>query len=262
MSADDLYLTHTELIESVLAVSCRVHRLPPDYADEFCSWARVKLLEGDRAILRKFAGRSSMRTFLVTVIERLYLDWRNHEWGKWRPTTEARRLGEVAVELERLVIRDRTTFEDAAATLIARGLAAGVEECERVWVRLPREPRRMRVDEETLESVPSPLGTVDPVEAGEHRDRGRLLVAALEQALASLPPRDQIILRLRYWSGVTVARIAEIVGEDQKALYRRFGQLCGHLRVELEARGVGGAGLDEVFRDWTPGQSEEADGGS
>jgi RNA polymerase sigma factor for flagellar operon FliA len=262
VSADDLYVTHAQLIESVLAVSCRVHRLPPDHADEFRSWARLRLLDNDRAILRKFGGRSSMRTFLVTVIERLYLDWRNHEWGKWRPTNEARRLGEVAVELERQVLRDRCSFEEAAAALVTRGLAANIEECERVWVRLPREPRRLRLDEEALASVPADVDPPDPVEEQEHRARGRQLVAALEQAVAGLPPGDQIILRLRYWSGVTVARIAEIVGEDQKALYRRFGQLWSRLRAELQAQGVSGAGLDAVFRHWTPDPGEETDGGA
>ena len=142
---------------------------------------------------------------------------------------------------------------------IARHLP-GVADCERVWTRLPRHPRRQRVDEEALVAVPAPAGATDPVEDDERRVRGRELVAALEAAIAALPPGDQVILRLRYWSGVKVSRIAEVVGEDQKALYRRFERLWSRLRDEIAARGVSGAGLDELFGGWTPG-GEEAERG-
>ena len=89
----DLFSQHLETIESTLAHTCRVHRLAPDAASEFRSWATVRLLDHDQAVLRKFQGRSSLRTFLITVVQRLFLDWRNAEWGKWRPTADARRLG-------------------------------------------------------------------------------------------------------------------------------------------------------------------------
>jgi len=45
------------------------------------------------ALLAKFEGRSSLRTFLTVVIQRLFLDHRISAWGKWRPSAEARRGG-------------------------------------------------------------------------------------------------------------------------------------------------------------------------
>jgi hypothetical protein len=154
VAPDDPYSAHTALIEAVLSGSCRSHRLAPDHADEFRSWARLRLLDDDQAILRKFGGRSTLRTFLVTVIERLFLDWRNHEWGKWRPSSEARRLGQVAIELERLVLRDHTPFSEAVSLLVSRGLAAHPAACEAVWARLPRKPRRQRASEQELVDRP------------------------------------------------------------------------------------------------------------
>jgi hypothetical protein len=85
-----LFQEQTEIIDAVLNQICRGRRLTVDICEEFSSWVRLRLLEGDSAILRKFAGRSSPRTFLMTVIKRLYLDWRNKEWGKWRPSTAGR----------------------------------------------------------------------------------------------------------------------------------------------------------------------------
>ncbi|MCC7125331.1 MAG: hypothetical protein IT178_10820 [Acidobacteria bacterium] len=253
---EDVYATHAALIESVLAAVGRSHRLMRDDGDEFASWARVRLLDNDRAILRKFAGRSSLRTFLVTVIERLYLDWRNHEWGKWRPSSEARRLGEVAVELERLIGRDGWPFEQAVASLVSRGMAASAAECERAWTRLPRHPRRQRVDEEALTELAAG-SAVDPIEEGDARARERRLVASLERAVAGLPEPDQVILRLRYWSGIKVSRIAGVTGDEPKALYRRFERLWDGLRERLEAEGVDRTAVADLLETWRDHGGEE-----
>ncbi len=254
---EDVYAIHAALIESVLAAACRSHRLTRDDGDEFASWARVRLLDNDRAILRKFAGRSSLRTFLVTVVERLYLDWRNHEWGKWRPSSEARRLGGVAIELERLVGRDGWPFEQAVESLVSRGVALDAAECERAWARLPRHPRRQRVDEDVLATVPAAGPSVDPVEEDDARSRSRRLVAALERAVAGLAEADQTILRLRYWSGIKVSRIAPVVGDEPKALYRRFERLWDALRERLEADGLDGAAVAELLSGWRDDGGED-----
>ncbi len=242
----DLYTPHNDTIEAALAFTCRVNRLPADAGDEFRSWARLRLLDNGQAILRKFQGRSSLRTYLLTVVQRLYLDWRNAEWGKWRPSAEARRLGEVAVELERLVQRDRLAFSEAVQTLAARGLATA-EESEAMWRRLPRRPHRRRVDDQALAAVPADGTAGDRIDADELDAAATRIAVALEAALMALPPADRVLLQLRYWSGVTVSRIAVLTGEDQKALYRRFDRLAADLRRQLEAQGIRGPSLAEVL---------------
>ena len=66
--AEDPFITHADTNESALAHICRARRLAPDHAEEFCAWARLRLIDNDHAILRKFQGRSTLRTFLVTVV--------------------------------------------------------------------------------------------------------------------------------------------------------------------------------------------------
>ena len=235
----DLYTTHAETIESALAHTCRAHRLTPDAADEFASWARLRLFDNEQAILRKFEGRSKLRTFLITVVQRLYLDWRNAEWGKWRPTAEARRHGLTAIELERLVLRDHLTYEEAVQTLGARDIATP-HECEQVWVQLPRRPRRQRVTENDMAALPATATASQIVDDDESRAEATAMCAALARALATLPPADQLLLQLRYWSGHSVARIAAMTGDEHKGLYRRFDKLANTLRGRLEAEGLSG----------------------
>ena len=238
MATHNLYSEHADTIESVLAYVRRAHRLSADDGDEFSSWARLRLLEDNSAILRKFQGLSSVKTFLVTVIQRLFLDWRIKEWGKWRPTADARRLGPVAIELERLVLRDQIEFDQAVETLLSKGTAQSREECHRLWAELPRRPGRQRAGEQALESIASPVAAPNPIAIEEqHAAAGRARVA-LGDAIPALSPQEQLIIRLRFQDGFTVARIAQLIGEEQKPLYRRIEQILGRLRASLAAAGV------------------------
>lgn len=238
MATHKLYTEHADTIESVLAYTRRAHRLSADDGDEFSSWVRLRLLEDDCAILAKFRGLSTFKTFLVTVIQRLFLDWRIKEWGKWRPTADARRLGPVAIELERLVLRDHLEFEQAAETLISRGTAVSREECDRAWAELPRRPARQRAGEQALDAVPAPVAVRDPIVVEEQFASAGKARSALADAIPALTPQEQLIIRLRFQDGVTVARIAQLIGEEQKPLYRRIEQILARLRASLTAAGV------------------------
>jgi RNA polymerase sigma factor for flagellar operon FliA len=71
--------------------------------------------------------------------------------------------------------------------------------------------------------------------------------AALADAMRGLEPQDQMILRLRFQDGFTVARIAELIGEEQKPLYRRFDRLFARLRESLSAFGVTDEDVSDLF---------------
>lgn len=238
MAIHNLYSEHSDTIESVLTYTRRAHRLSADDGDEFTSWARLRLLEDECAVLKKFRGLSTFKTFLVTVIQRLFLDWRIKEWGKWRPTADARRIGPVAIELERLVLRDHIEFDQAAETLISKGTAASREECDRAWAGLPRRPARQRTGEQALDAMPSPSIACDPIAVEEQVVTAGKARLALADAIPSLTPQEQLIIRLRFQDGVTVARIAQLMGEEQKPLYRRIDQILGRLRAALTGAGI------------------------
>ena len=135
MAAHDLYLSHRDVIERALASVCRRHHLAVPDAEDFSSSFHVHLMEDDCAILKKFQGRSSIQTYLVTVISHFFQDWRNARWGKWRPSAEAKRLGPVAVQLETLLVWDRVSF-DAACELLKTQDAATASRAELEAMRL------------------------------------------------------------------------------------------------------------------------------
>jgi DNA-directed RNA polymerase specialized sigma24 family protein len=152
VTSQDPYLANTELIEKATRFACRRHHLYAADAQDFASVARLHLIDRDYAVLRAFKGQSLLQTYLVTVLTRCFLDWRNSRWGKWRNSAEARRMGPMAVHLETLINRDGYSFEEAYQTLRSRhGLSESPEALQAIAARLPRRTRRSFTSDGALE---------------------------------------------------------------------------------------------------------------
>jgi RNA polymerase sigma factor for flagellar operon FliA len=244
-----LFLSQLDLIERVIAYTCaRQHLISAD-AEDFSSYVKLKFVENDYALLAKFEGRSSLRTFLTVVIQRLFLDHRISTWGKWRPSAEARRAGPIALLLEQLMVRDRYSFDQACEVLHTNHrVDATHAELEQLAGRLPIRPRRRFEAEEGLAEMPSRDRAIDDLAAERDRqvtaDRVSEMVPAL---MARMDVQDRLILTMRFEDGCTVAEIATILRLDQKALYRRVERLLKELRGGLEAEGLDCAAVLEML---------------
>src|SRR5258708_33972458 len=93
MDVEQYFLAHLREIEQILAFVCRRNHLDAHEAEEFGAHTKLKLIESNYAILRKFEGRSLFTTYLPTVIQRLFFQYRVPLWGKRRPAPDATRLG-------------------------------------------------------------------------------------------------------------------------------------------------------------------------
>jgi len=235
-----LVVDNLPLVDSVVRLIARRHRLSADEADELAGAVRLKLVEKDYEVLRKFEGRSHLRTYLVTVVERHFLDDRNSRWGKWRPSSMARRLGPIAMLLDQLLTRDHLPFEAAAEAVTARhGTSASRDHLHAIMLQLPARSSRHFVGEEELEHLPAPTaGEADGIESLERERSGDRIERALGNVLARLSDEDRLIVKMRFCDNVKLARIAELLGQPPKPFYRRVEDLMRVLRQELEALGV------------------------
>jgi RNA polymerase sigma factor (sigma-70 family) len=238
-TGEALFLSNLALIERIVGFVCTRHHLPGGDPDDFDSHVKLKLVENDYAILNAFKRRSNLRTYLTVVITRLFFDYRISAWGKWRPSADAKRGGEVAVLLEQLLVRDGYGFEEACELLLTNHrFSVSRVELEHIAGQLPaRVKRRFETDDSLHDAVapgPSPDLTL---EEGERRALGRRLCAALERRMAEFDSQDRLILLMRYEDGKTVADIAATLRLDQKRLYRRIEKLLTRLRAGLQADG-------------------------
>jgi RNA polymerase sigma factor (sigma-70 family) len=245
----NLYLIHQAAIEAGIRAVCRRHRLRPEDAEDFASQVRLHLIQDDCAVLRRFQGRSSLTTYIMAVVTHLGQDWRNARWGKWRPSVEARRQGPVAVHLERLIRRDGMMFDEAFETLRTNfRVAESRRALEAIASTFPRTGRRRLVGADALENrATTDLAPDMLAEASTSAIAVHVAIRRLTDAIATLPPDDALILKLRFEDGLSVAEIARSLRLDAKPLYRRIDRLFRRVRTDLEAHGIGAATVRDLF---------------
>lgn len=248
MTPKDTFLGHLPHIDKVVAHLCRKHHFLKEECEDFRGRVRVKLIEDDYAIIRKFEGRSSLKTYLTTVVSNEMKDFLNHLWGKWRPSTEAQRLGPVAIRLEKL-LRDGLSVDEAVRTLKTNHkVEMSEEELAKMAARLPnRVPRRI-VGEEALEDQTANDRADARAEEEEREAVRREVLAALEEIRKALPPEDQLIVKMK-GDDFKVAHIARVLGLEEKQFYRRIEKIFKGLREELERRGFRKMDIDGLFDD-------------
>lgn len=239
---EEIFVQHLPWIDKVAAIVCRRNGVWGDDADDFASWARMKLMEDDYAVFRKFEGKSKLETYIATVVSRLFIAHQRREQGRWRPSTEAQRIGPPAPELERLVRRDGYTVEQAGEKLRTAGVTDYSDhELARLLARLPdRVPLRpVQVSPEpVLEHKESASSADARIVSSEAEAWHGGLMDAVNRAISRMEPEEQMIVRMRFGEGCTLAHVARTVNIDPKPLYRRIEKLKTALRGHLEAEGI------------------------
>jgi RNA polymerase sigma factor (sigma-70 family) len=231
---------HLDLIDRVVRSIARRHRLPPADAEELASVVRLRLIDRDYAVLRKFQGRSSLATYLTTVVGRIHLDFCISRWGKWRPSSAAKRLGAAAIMLEQLVRRDGLTFDEAVTVLQTNhDFAATRDELLEIHAQLPaRMVRRFAGDCELVHADGRGGAPDTSLDQEEDRQIAERVDAALAAAMKALKPRDQLILKLRFEDDLAIADIARLLRAPAKPLYRQLQGTIAALREHLEDQGI------------------------
>src|SRR6185295_9281912 len=177
------------------------------------------LIQGDYEVLRRFQQRSSFQTYLTVVVQRLFLNYRNRLWGRWRPSAEACRLGPIAVQLERLIVRDGWSFEEAQEQLRTNHRVQHTcEGLAQLWAQLsPAGAARRFVPEAAAADVasdaPGPDANVLRAERNFIENRVRL---ALDRARRSLTAEERLLLKMRIDDGFMISEIAATLHLKQK----------------------------------------------
>lgn len=237
---EHLLLDELETIERAIRFACRRNGLLGAEAEDFASIVKLRLIENDYAILRSFESRSRFATFIAVVIERMVLDLRVTQWGKWHPSAQARRMGDLAVAVERLLVRDGRSIDEVVPILAMAFPSISRDSVTEIANQLPeRAPRRRAVALEEAESVSTEATVTEQRAVGqERRQASERLSAVMQELLDRLGPEDQTILRLRFECGMTVAQIARSLHVEQKLLYRRMDRQLRELRADLVSAGI------------------------
>ena len=136
-------------------------------------------------------------------MHRLFYQYRVKEWGKWRPSAEAKRLGGDAITLEKLMTRDGCTFSEAARRMSDRAPA----ELEAIYYRLPpRQPRPVLVSDDGVSEIASSTTVDDVIEIRDREQSARTAARVVDETIATFDAEDRLILQLRFWHARRAAR--------------------------------------------------------
>jgi len=255
-----LFLEQLGTIERVIRFASSRAGLRDADAEDFSSYAKVRLIENDYAILRKFEERCGFTKFISIVVHRISLDYRIHLWGKWHTSAEAKRLGPVAVELETILLRDGRTLPEALPLCQRLDPTLTLQTIEDLAAKLPkRTPRTRPVEIDAVDrelSIPAD-SVQQPMFAAKRTTLSRSTGALVRSALDELPEDDRLLLRLRFGGDLNVAQIARVMKMEQKPLYRRIKRCLRELRRRLEASGI----TSDVAEEIMTGQSSDLDFG-
>jgi RNA polymerase sigma factor (sigma-70 family) len=248
MTREQLFLAQLPEIERVTRWVCARHALYGADAQDFASVVKYRLIENDYEVLAKFKGLCSLRTFLTTVISRLYLDFQVQRFGKWRSSAAALRMGAVATRLERLIYRDKLSFDEACNVLASDGRVT--ESRDALYEIALKLPRRSRASA-PAESGGGPEAALN-VERSERQELALRTFAVIQSSLARLAPRDRLFLRMTLVEGLTVAQVSRALGVEQQAQYKKREAIFRSLRADLEGAGIGAAEAQELLStiDW------------
>jgi RNA polymerase sigma factor (sigma-70 family) len=245
---DQVYFAQYAAIEKAIAAICREKRLATLLAEDFGSAVHNHLIADGYEVFRKFRGESGLGTYLNTVISNVFKDWCAARWGKWHASVEAKRTGPIAEQLERLLVRDRLSFEEAYETLrTGFRVRESRQELEAMAARFPTRTSRAFVSDEVLEDRSSTEAS--PETRLRERDAATAAGRALDvllAAVAALPAQDRIILRMHFSDRFPFSEIARSLHLSQQTLYPRVKRLKAELRKTLEKAGIDAAVVAEI----------------
>ncbi len=237
-SLRELFESELQRIDDTIKRACLRCSLDGHDAEDFRSWVYLRLIQDDYRVLRHFEGRSSFGTFITVVVRNLALDYQNKIWGKWRPTAAARKLGPLAIELERLVVRDGSELREAFSVLLSLDPELSEADLDAVVAQLPLRPRR-RFEAATALDRMGCTGSVEGrVRSAERKTKLECVQKALRCALASLEDEDRDLVRRRFRDGQTISSIARSLDLDRRQLYTRMSRCLLRLRGSLESQGL------------------------
>ncbi|MEO6193666.1 MAG: sigma-70 family RNA polymerase sigma factor [Thermoanaerobaculia bacterium] len=247
MTLEELFCQSVEALPPILRGLGREKRLSPEDLEDLQSQIHLKLLEEDYRVLRRWDSRSSLKTYLVTVVYNMWNDRVRGEKGTVRVSAAAKRLGPAAKELERLIGLG-LKLDEAYQVIKPRfpGLSRG--EAEEIAAQI--NPRRGRQKEriDVAAGLPDPEPRPDRRLELQKKFAEKLKALALMRGILSeLPEQDRILLLAAHAEGVKFSRIAGSLGIVQRLLYRRNERLLNKLKTSLEEAGIRWEDLSEVL---------------
>lgn len=195
--------------------------------------------------LRKFDvnGRAAFSTWLTAVVRNLCLDWHRKEHGRPRAFKSIVGMGITDELLFEAVFRRGLTTEETCHDLQRRGYKLTFAEVEERTAELrrcmsSRQLWLLSLTSTAIESIEE-LAALDVEPSDSAPDPETLATlrqanARVSAALSQLSEGERLLIRLRFYEGLPLQRVASLVGlKDAQTADRRLREVIEQLRRTL-----------------------------
>jgi DNA-directed RNA polymerase specialized sigma24 family protein len=235
----EVAVLYWDMVEDLVYRSRSRWKADEEEADAVESMVKVKLLEDDCRIIRDFRHESSFAHYLNTIVQWTFSDLFTRRFGKWHYSAAAERLGPIARKLEKAIVRDGYTQDEAVSMTLSSHPDLSRRQLEDMLAQLPaRQARPMKV---SLDEVPEPEHAAQADERAINGERLRLsgkVLATINEFMERLETTDRLLLQFLFDEGLKISSIAVMLQREQKSLYRRRDQLFTQLRKDLDDAGI------------------------
>jgi RNA polymerase sigma factor (sigma-70 family) len=108
-----IFAEQIELIRAIVKRICLRSAMQEPDIEDVISYTFERLIANDYRVFREYRGEKITRSYLELVITNICRDRFRKDSGRWRPSTTALELGELAIRVEELLYRYRYSFNEA-----------------------------------------------------------------------------------------------------------------------------------------------------
>jgi RNA polymerase sigma factor (sigma-70 family) len=241
-----------QIIQDLIIKVCRKYR---KNEDDFSSYVFEKLTANDYKKIRTFKGKASPRTFMTGVISRLAIDFHRTIEGRRKVSEKAKTLGRAAIELEKLVLDDGYSTDQAIVILvensdysiskdnaykIASELKLDKKSTERKEKRSAKNPSTGSL--EVLEYISntksiSPEKVLIKEEILNKKDKIDKLVIKMIEKLTN---EERLIIKMKFYSdGKPVSAIARVLNRERNYIDEKIKRIVREFKKNLLSMGFG-----------------------
>lgn len=144
-----------------------------------------------------------------------------------------------AVKVSRTLKEQAVTIRTMRNHLMsALGREPTIQEISRQTGLSPEQIAEAEIATASTESISRPMGdegfSLENILADPGSEESMLEKIALRQAIDSLPEREALVIRLRYYHGLTQQRVSKVLGVSQVQVSRIEKKALGSLRTTME----------------------------
>ncbi|MGD9289516.1 MAG: sigma-70 family RNA polymerase sigma factor [Desulfobacterales bacterium] len=238
--SDDLYAK----IEAV----CKRHFSAENNQSECSIFVIDSLKANNFKRLRDFKGKSSLNTYLYSLINSLVIDFKRKKFGRRRIPAGVVKLGKWAEAVYRFVCWQKFSYDDAYDFLMVDGLFTGsYDEFIRAAEPIRRAPCRENPAFQSSEDARK--GDLKNIMAGDSNpletliqklDRERRIRALkiIKETTARMSGNDRLLVKLVYGSDRSLTAAAKVLGLPASTARNRLKRLLTTYRESLLAEGI------------------------